>query len=401
MKMHCNTTLIFGLLLIAISLQVINAQYYTCLTPYNTYGRCVPHRECKFLQKLLLHYGAALPQNIAMDVRRSRCQSNAPGIHVCCDDTLTPTLSPLNPTHTGDNEHMTAGHDNNTETDEYSASMNKKGLNILRAQKCGAAGGERVSHGENVDLFEFPWMALLIYNTEEEPFKCGGSLITDRFVLTAAHCMVNVREKIIGVRLGEHNIKEEFDCVTIKSRQICAPPVEDIDVEKTIPHPDFNNAYKRNDVALIKLQHSVQFKKHIKPICLPIIPDAAKIPKDLRFFIAGWGGTENDKTADILQKALVPFKTRDQCQQIYRRTRITENHLCAGGDGLIDSCKGDSGGPLFYLAPYSGSIKSPRYVQYGIVSFGGTECGSYKNYPGIYANVAYFMPWITREIARN
>lgn len=74
--------------------------------------------------------------------------------------------------------------------------MDPAGLSKLREQKCGNAGGERVSHGENVDLYEFPWMALLIYDSVQDPYKCGGSLITDNFVLTAAHCMVGVEGRM-------------------------------------------------------------------------------------------------------------------------------------------------------------------------------------------------------------
>lgn len=74
--------------------------------------------------------------------------------------------------------------------------MDPEGLSKLRQQKCGNAGGERVSHGEDVDLYEFPWMALLIYDTDQDRYKCGGSLITDNFVLTAAHCMVGVPDRM-------------------------------------------------------------------------------------------------------------------------------------------------------------------------------------------------------------
>ncbi|XP_004523132.1 melanization protease 1 [Ceratitis capitata] len=368
---------VFWLLLIGTSLQAVLGQfYYSCLTPYNTLGRCLPSKKCGYLQKLYTQYGLSVPEKYLQDIRKSVCKGSTPEIHICCDDTLLPPTSTVAP-------------------------MDPEGLNKLKQQKCGVADGQRVSHGKDVDLNEFPWMALLIYDTPQDRFKCGGSLITDNFVLTAAHCMVGVAEKVIAVRLGEHDLSEQEDCVNLNSRRICSPPVEDIDVEKTIPHPDFNNARKTNDVALVKLNRSVKFQKHIKPICLPIIPEAAEIPRDRRFFIAGWGGTENGRTSNILQKALVPHKTREQCQAIFRRTQINENHLCAGGDGLIDTCKGDSGGPLFYLAPYSGPQKSQRYVQYGVVSFGGTECGSDKNSPGIYANVINFMPWITRNIAQN
>ncbi|XP_054089103.1 serine protease grass [Zeugodacus cucurbitae] len=382
--MHYNK--VFWLLLAATLLQAASAQfYYSCVTPYNTYGRCVPFNKCGFVKKLFEQFQLSVPANYQEDIIKARCHVYPDtGVHICCDESLSPTPPPT------------------ASTPPPTPTIDPEGLRILRDQACGKAGADRVSHGKDVSLYEFPWMALLIYDTDEDRYKCGGSLITDRFVLSAAHCMVGVPDRIIGVRLGEHDLSKPVDCLPVNKR-ICAPPVEDIGVEKTIPHSDYNNARKVNDVALIKLNRAVTITRHIKPICLPIIPEAAAIPQDKRFFIAGWGGTENSKTSDILQKALVPFKTRMQCQHVFKRTNINENHLCAGGDGLIDTCKGDSGGPLFYLSPYltASFQKTQRYVQYGIVSFGGTECGSDRNSPGIYTNVTHFIPWITRNIAQN
>lgn len=71
----------------------------------------------------------------------------------------------------------------------------------------------------------------------------------------------------IGVRLGEHDLSEPEDCIIVKSRRLCAPPVEDVGVEKTIPHPNFSNARKTNDVALVKLNRSVRFQSKLDQEC--------------------------------------------------------------------------------------------------------------------------------------
>lgn len=64
------------------------------------------------------------------------------------------------------------------------------GLAILEANKCGQSDGDRVANGEDANLMEFPWMALLVYTDGfEKSLSCGGSLITDQYVLTAAHCI--------------------------------------------------------------------------------------------------------------------------------------------------------------------------------------------------------------------
>ncbi|XP_072930063.1 phenoloxidase-activating enzyme 1-like [Epargyreus clarus] len=97
-----------------------------------------------------------------------------------------------------------------TGTTEDTRIDNHPNLNLL-ATACGDIKGPRIVGGKKADLFEYPWMALISHNTRDGfAFKCGGSIINKRYVLTAAHCVYN--KSIAGVRVGEYNIDEEYDC---------------------------------------------------------------------------------------------------------------------------------------------------------------------------------------------
>lgn len=92
--------------------------------------------------------------------------------------------------------------------------------------------------------------------------------------------------------------------------------------------------------------------------------------------------------------AVVPFVDSSKCKNYYRSYGLNEGHICAGGTDLVDTCGGDSGGPIGYRDIYNGF---PRFIQFGVVSFGYTHCGE-VNAPGVYANVSHYMQWITDNI---
>lgn len=111
--------------------------------------------------------------------------------------------------------------------------------------------------------------------------------------------------------------------------------------------------------------------------------------------MTGWGRTEQGIQSDkLLQAQLTPMNTADCAQAYIGKTQIWYKQLCAGGKRGVDSCLGDSGGPLQAQSLYKNSVK---YVQYGIVSFGLPNCGT-ENVPGVYTNVEYYMDWILDNI---
>ncbi|XP_062557542.1 serine protease grass-like isoform X2 [Armigeres subalbatus] len=261
----------------------------------------------------------------------------------------------------------------------------------LLPTECGVTTDDRISNGENAGLFEFPWMALLRYRefNGEIVDGCAGSLITERFVLTAAHC-IKVKSKTLDhVRLGEYNKKTYVDCVS----QDCADPPQDIKIEHTVIHPQYNTPKFSNDIGLIRLRQTVVFQDHIKPICLPITPEFQKINYP-RYILTGWGKTENDQLSNVLQKATLPRVDNEQCMQVFKLNqlpiKLTEKQMCAGGKNFTDSCRGDSGGPLGMVGKLN---KAPRFIQFGVVSVGSNSCGV-QNVPSVYTRVGEYMDWI-------
>ena len=115
----------------------------------------------------------------------------------------------------------------------------------------------RVVGGVPARLHAHPWIAALGYSEAGQlEYKCGGTLLTSRHVLTAAHC---VTAELTTVTLGEHNIKDDEDK---------AEP-ESFNISKVIKHEEYNRRTQDNDIAIIRLDREVEFNDGIRPVCLP------------------------------------------------------------------------------------------------------------------------------------
>lgn len=114
-------------------------------------------------------------------------------------------------------------------------------------------------------------------------------------------------------------------------------------------------------------------------------------------FVSGWGATESQIKSETLMKAMVPVQPIQTCIDIYKIDYITDqNSICAGGENLVDTCKGDSGGPLF--SPIT--ARSPPML-FGIIASGYKQCGvtfRNKTMPALYTKVANYVDWIYRNI---
>nr|XP_016999339.2 spaetzle-processing enzyme-like [Drosophila takahashii] len=251
---------------------------------------------------------------------------------------------------------------------------------------CGQRGPSfRIVRGKQANLNEFPWMAMLLYKKRgsSDPrlfFKCGGSLITNRYVLTASHCIRDQYQwELKKVRLGEHERRSDHDCVQLSDKKKCAPPHLDIYVEEIILHVA--------DIALLRLKKPVRYTNEIKPICLP--PAHIDL-KNEDLVVAGWGQTENGKLSKILKQAFIMENTR-YCENSRQLMFDSKTQICAGGQGGRDTCYGDSGGPL--MASSKQGHDEFLYVA-GITSYGPLKCGEI----GVYTKTGVYFNWIMRNL---
>ncbi|XP_031631877.1 serine/threonine-protein phosphatase 6 regulatory ankyrin repeat subunit C-like [Contarinia nasturtii] len=265
-------------------------------------------------------------------------------------------------------------------------------------EACQSYSADRITHGEIAADEEFPWMAALGYINERDykiTFDCGGTIISNKFLLTAAHC-VKVKIPIV-VRLGKTSLIDSDDEEDIRAINR--------NIKSIITHPRHSSITKQNDIALIRVKNKITFSSYIMPACLQT--DLRDEPSDTKLIVTGWGiiSPEKNIKSTILRKTELTSMPLSQCNSTMinwnravndagLRNGLIEGQYCAyDPNGRRDSCQGDSGGPLQYFT----ANKTVATVV-GIVSF-GVGCGS--SLPAIYTRVAYYLDWIEPIVWQN
>nr|XP_023700000.1 transmembrane protease serine 9-like [Paramormyrops kingsleyae] len=233
-----------------------------------------------------------------------------------------------------------------------------------------SSGGE-IINGKNAAKNSLQYMASLQLDGKH---YCGGFLISEKFILSAAHCE---KPGNISVLLGTHNIKSNQGIR--------------FHVAKTYKPTDYKGVSSGNDIMLLQLSKPVKYSKTIKPVAVPTTDKLIKA--NTVCHVAGWGSMKTrGKIADNLQVVEISTIDEDKCRKLWRsqREELPAKIICAGGYGTKNgACQGDSGGPLVCNG-----------VVQGIVSFNfGKKC-DYPTMPNIYTNVSKFLPWI-RKIIKN
>ncbi|XP_055609288.1 CLIP domain-containing serine protease B4-like [Uranotaenia lowii] len=268
--------------------------------------------------------------------------------------------------------------------------------------QCGQTTGSRIVGGEIAMLDDFPWLARIQYykSNKRFGFHCGGVLINERYVLTAAHCIQSVPSSwvVYKIRLGEYDTENAEDC-NYHEPDDCVNAVKDILVAAYYIHDDYyqENGADYNDIALIRMAETVEFTPYIQPICLPsgdLLKKTDAVGTMLT--VAGWGQTENKTASRYKMYLAVPEWKNDLCGDAFSSANvdIVDSQLCAGGVAGKDSCRGDSGGPLMKIEKVRD--KSAWFLK-GIVSFGTDKCGT-ENIPGVYTRINKYIDWIEEYI---
>uniref|UniRef100_A0AAY4AWG1 Serine protease hepsin n=1 Tax=Denticeps clupeoides TaxID=299321 RepID=A0AAY4AWG1_9TELE len=256
----------------------------------------------------------------------------------------------------------------------------------VTCQECGRRSltEERIVGGVDARQGRWPWQVSLQYDGVHQ---CGGSIISDRWIVTAAHCFPERYRHVARWRVMLGSIYN-----TPTHKNVVSAEVQTVVYHSSyLPFVDPSIDDNSRDIAVLALVTPLQFTDFIQPVCLPV--HGQRLVDGQMGTVTGWGNTGYYGTlANILQEATVPIISDVACNAPdYYDNQITTSMFCAGLEkGGIDACQGDSGGPFVSEDCLS---KTSRYRLHGVVSW-GTGCAMAKK-PGVYTKVSRFLPWIS------
>ncbi|XP_016148615.1 coagulation factor IX-like isoform X2 [Sinocyclocheilus grahami] len=223
---------------------------------------------------------------------------------------------------------------------------------------------------------EIPWQVALVARSTHQIF-CGGSILNQLWVITAAHCLVGTQNGSFYIRVGEHDVSK-----TEGTEQ-------NLNVTRFISHPRYDSKVSlyNHDIALLRLRNPIQFTLTVRPICLgPMLFSNSLLQSGFLATVSGWGRLRfQGRSAVNLQKVELPYVDRTVCKES-SSDPVTYFMFCAGySDSPKDACQGDSGGP--HAMRYHNT-----WFLTGIVSW-GEECAKKGKY-GVYTQVGNYYRWI-------
>ncbi|KAJ8963445.1 hypothetical protein NQ318_018925 [Aromia moschata] len=226
---------------------------------------------------------------------------------------------------------------------------------------------------------EFTPMAGLV-DVGQRLVYCGATIISNRYVITAAHCVEAAGTKDlnnVGILVGDHDVSTGGDTPAAALYRI-----QSYDI-----HPQYESKTYQNDLAILRTTGAMNFSIYVGPACLPFRYSTFDF-QGVTVTALGWGLKEfSGPTSDILQKVNLTVEPSNECMTQYP-DRVTANQICTYAPGK-DSCQSDSGGPLFWFDP-----SSRRLQILGVISF-GLGCATEK--PSVNTRVTSYLSWIVSK----
>uniref|UniRef100_H3BXA5 Ovochymase 2 n=1 Tax=Tetraodon nigroviridis TaxID=99883 RepID=H3BXA5_TETNG len=248
----------------------------------------------------------------------------------------------------------------------------------------------RVVGGGEATYGSHPWLVSL---QNRGSHFCGGAILSNRWILTAAHCVASLSSHV-RVVVGE------FDQRTEDEEEQVLP------LKTILVHEKYHHAWPMTyDIALVEVDQRIQFGTRVKPICLPLTEES--VPPGTGCLLGGWGRVrEKGRLPAVLREVRLDLVKPAKCKyvlQTVKRWHVNQRAsgpqpamtvLCAGPErGGRDACQGDSGGPLACPA----NSGRGHWVALGITSW-GKGCGRRRGSPGVFTDVRLLLPWIKLKL---
>lgn len=247
---------------------------------------------------------------------------------------------------------------------------------------------QAITNGFSIEIQNVPYQ-VSIQNKSNGSHFCGGSIINNKYVLTAAHCVDGTNASDITLNVG-------FSLQNNPGNNL-----QSYNARRIVVHPNYNNGTNDFDVAVIEIDGVFSFNGSVQPVELISPQNLASETIGNQVRVSGWGWTVPNQSgvANQLQAVDVPIISNQQADNQLdisspNHPELTQRMLSTGAVGMDrqGACHGDSGGPLVFRQ------NGQNDIQIGVVSWGVPRCIGGENSPSVYARLSQLVSWINGEV---